>query len=186
MPISAYFDGEGEKVLRQMQKKYGEEKGLRVFYATAKKQGKEPKEEGSGYAREVRSALHHIMEREAQVSEKDFPRQRGILSLTKKALSDNKASEAVERFEKQGSRPSFCAEYIFSGLNFNEGDLVSTLAKVVNAKQGTQVHIVDDNLGIIHRGTPAYIPGQMPEFSQMLQPTLVAKKKLRGKKKKRK
>jgi hypothetical protein len=39
MPISEYYKGEGEKVMRSMQKRYGEEGGKRVFYATANKKG---------------------------------------------------------------------------------------------------------------------------------------------------
>jgi len=45
MPISAYYKGKGEKVLRGMVKKYGPKKGKEVFYATAKKQGLEPQQE---------------------------------------------------------------------------------------------------------------------------------------------
>ena len=39
MPIDRYFKGEGEKVMAKMKDKYGEEKGERVFFATAKKKG---------------------------------------------------------------------------------------------------------------------------------------------------
>lgn len=37
MPISKYFKGKGEKVMKNMKKKYGEKKGEQVFYATANK-----------------------------------------------------------------------------------------------------------------------------------------------------
>ena len=37
MPISKYFGGHGEKVMKAMQEEYGEEKGKQVFYATANK-----------------------------------------------------------------------------------------------------------------------------------------------------
>lgn len=37
MPLSKYFKGSGEKVMRSMKKKYGEKKGKQVFYATANK-----------------------------------------------------------------------------------------------------------------------------------------------------
>ena len=38
MPLSKYFSGAGEKVMRAMKKTYGSEKGGNVFYATANKQ----------------------------------------------------------------------------------------------------------------------------------------------------
>ena len=37
MPLSKYFKGKGEKVMKAMQKQYGEKKGKTVFYATANK-----------------------------------------------------------------------------------------------------------------------------------------------------
>ena len=40
MPLSKYFGGKGEKVMRSMKKQYGEEKGERVFHATANKKKK--------------------------------------------------------------------------------------------------------------------------------------------------
>lgn len=39
MPLSKYYGGHGEEVMRKMKKKYGEEKGESVFYATANKRG---------------------------------------------------------------------------------------------------------------------------------------------------
>lgn len=39
MPISKYFKGSGRKVMASMKKRYGEEKGEDVFYATADKRG---------------------------------------------------------------------------------------------------------------------------------------------------
>ena len=42
MPISKYYGGSGEKVMSSMKKQYGEEKGERVFYATANKQKQNP------------------------------------------------------------------------------------------------------------------------------------------------
>ena len=43
MPLSKYFSGHGQKVMKAMKEQYGEEKGKQVFYATAnkQKQGKE-------------------------------------------------------------------------------------------------------------------------------------------------
>ena len=35
MPLNKYFHGKGESVMADMRKKYGDEKGERVFYATA-------------------------------------------------------------------------------------------------------------------------------------------------------
>jgi hypothetical protein len=37
VPLDKYFKGKGEKVMANMQREYGEEKGKRVFYATANK-----------------------------------------------------------------------------------------------------------------------------------------------------
>jgi len=45
MPLSKYYSGSGEKVMKNMKKQYGEEKGERVFYATANKKKKHEKSE---------------------------------------------------------------------------------------------------------------------------------------------
>jgi hypothetical protein len=37
MPVSKYFKGSGQKVMKSMKKRYGEKSGERVFYATANK-----------------------------------------------------------------------------------------------------------------------------------------------------
>ena len=37
-PLSKYFKGKGEKVMRSMKKQYGKKKGKEVFYATHNKQ----------------------------------------------------------------------------------------------------------------------------------------------------
>jgi hypothetical protein len=37
MPLSHYFKGKGEKVMKAMKENYGEKKGKQVFYATANK-----------------------------------------------------------------------------------------------------------------------------------------------------
>ena len=37
MPLSKYFKGSGEKVMKSMKKQYGAKKGKQVFYATANK-----------------------------------------------------------------------------------------------------------------------------------------------------
>ena len=37
MPLSKYFKGGGEKVMKNMKKEYGSKKGTQVFYATANK-----------------------------------------------------------------------------------------------------------------------------------------------------
>jgi hypothetical protein len=37
MPISKYYGGSGEKVMRKMKKRYGSKKGKKVFYATHNK-----------------------------------------------------------------------------------------------------------------------------------------------------
>jgi hypothetical protein len=43
MPISKYYGGHGEKVMRETQAKYGDKKGKTVFYATANAQKKKEK-----------------------------------------------------------------------------------------------------------------------------------------------
>jgi len=43
MPLSKYFKGSGEKVMKNMKEEYGEKKGKSVFYATANKQSMKPK-----------------------------------------------------------------------------------------------------------------------------------------------
>lgn len=45
MPLSKYYGGHGEKVMANMKKEYGEEKGERVFYATSNKKKKHEKSE---------------------------------------------------------------------------------------------------------------------------------------------
>lgn len=40
MPLDKYYKGEGRSVMRKMKERYGDEKGERVFYATARKRGK--------------------------------------------------------------------------------------------------------------------------------------------------
>ncbi len=42
MPISEYFKGSGEEVMKSMVKRYGAKKGKSVFYATANKQKQSP------------------------------------------------------------------------------------------------------------------------------------------------
>lgn len=62
MPLSKYFKGSGDKVMKNMREEYGEEKGKRVFYATANKQGEVPKGKGVG--------------RKSFTSQKSAPRKR--------------------------------------------------------------------------------------------------------------
>ncbi len=42
MPVSKYYGGSGNEVMSSMKKRYGPEKGERVFYATANKRGQNP------------------------------------------------------------------------------------------------------------------------------------------------
>lgn len=37
LPVKEYYGGSGTKVMKKMKEQYGEEKGKRVFYATAAK-----------------------------------------------------------------------------------------------------------------------------------------------------
>jgi hypothetical protein len=43
MPVSKYFKGHGEDVMRKMKKRYGKKAGKRVFYATANKRKMKPR-----------------------------------------------------------------------------------------------------------------------------------------------
>jgi hypothetical protein len=43
MPISKYFKGSGEKVMKAITKTYGKKKGKNVFYALANKKKQTPK-----------------------------------------------------------------------------------------------------------------------------------------------
>jgi len=38
MPLSKYYGGHGDKVMKAMNEQYGKKKGKQVFYATANKQ----------------------------------------------------------------------------------------------------------------------------------------------------
>lgn len=51
MPISKYFKGGGEKVMKNMKEEYGDKKGESVFYALANKQ-KSAEENARSYADE--------------------------------------------------------------------------------------------------------------------------------------
>lgn len=44
MPLSGYFGGHGESVMHRLKRRYGPVRGERIFYATAKKRGQEPKD----------------------------------------------------------------------------------------------------------------------------------------------
>jgi len=37
MPLKKHYKGKGEEVMRSMKKRYGEEEGERIFYATENK-----------------------------------------------------------------------------------------------------------------------------------------------------
>lgn len=43
MPVSSYFKGSGDKVMKNMKEEYGDKKGKSVFYATANSKGMKPK-----------------------------------------------------------------------------------------------------------------------------------------------
>ena len=45
MPLSNYYGGRGEKVMRDMMRKYGAKKGKQVFYATANRRKKKRQRE---------------------------------------------------------------------------------------------------------------------------------------------
>jgi hypothetical protein len=43
VPVSSYYGGDGEQVLRDMIARYGATEGKRIFYATANARGLTPK-----------------------------------------------------------------------------------------------------------------------------------------------
>ena len=43
MPVSEYYAGHGEEVLRNLIREYGKKKGTQIFYAMANKTGQKPK-----------------------------------------------------------------------------------------------------------------------------------------------
>jgi hypothetical protein len=55
MPISKYYQGHGSEVMSDMMKRYGEEKGKSVFYATANKRGQNPEDS------KVKKSMKHVM-----------------------------------------------------------------------------------------------------------------------------
>jgi hypothetical protein len=55
MPVEKYFKGGGEKVMKNMKKEYGPDKGENVFYALANKQ-KAAEENARSYAEERNAA----------------------------------------------------------------------------------------------------------------------------------
>lgn len=58
MPISKYFGGHGEKVMKNMTKEYGAKKGKRVFYAMSNKRKSKSKNKGNS-ARDQAAALRN-------------------------------------------------------------------------------------------------------------------------------
>lgn len=58
MPIAKYFKGEGRKVMDRMKETYGDTpKAKSTFYATAKKQGMEPKTKRKSMGQRMANAL---------------------------------------------------------------------------------------------------------------------------------
>jgi hypothetical protein len=49
-PVSEYYSGSGEKVMRNMKEEYGDKEGKRVFYATANKRKKKRNRRKGGRA----------------------------------------------------------------------------------------------------------------------------------------
>ena len=56
MPLSKHFGGHGEKVMANMKKEYGAEKGKKVFYAT---ENKRKKKDMTGPSKKMKKK-HHI------------------------------------------------------------------------------------------------------------------------------
>lgn len=58
MPISKYYKGHGEEVMSSMRSKYGDEKGTRIFYATANKKHMKPNEHERPSMNAMRTLAH--------------------------------------------------------------------------------------------------------------------------------
>lgn len=54
MPVSEYYKGKGERVMASMVRRYGPERGKRIFYATANKLGLVPPEKKRKLVRKKR------------------------------------------------------------------------------------------------------------------------------------
>ena len=71
MPIDKYYKGSGDKVLKDMQERYGEEEGKRVFYATANKRDMNPEDKKTKKRAQKVAAVLTAATR-AKVPKKDF------------------------------------------------------------------------------------------------------------------
>lgn len=60
MPVSKYYGGHGEEVMRDMKRRYGKKRGERVFYATANKHGKKPRGSGVFTDEELKQGFRRI------------------------------------------------------------------------------------------------------------------------------
>lgn len=72
------------------------------------------------YHRRVKSALHHIMESEMTVSEKDFSGQDWLLAETDRIIRLPQTEAVIRRFDGRNLRPNYCAECIFANLKIEE------------------------------------------------------------------
>lgn len=62
MPVEAYYQGHGRKVMAQMKRKHGEKAGKRIFYATANKRGQGPRGSGPFTPEELRRGYKVVNE----------------------------------------------------------------------------------------------------------------------------
>jgi hypothetical protein len=60
MPLSKYYGGSGEKVMKNMKKEYGDKKGKQVFYATANKRKDSEKGESKKHEKSESKAKEKI------------------------------------------------------------------------------------------------------------------------------
>ena len=80
-------------------------------------QGLEDLFKPSTYSENVRNSLLNILMHTRGVSEKAFSAMDDLIAETKALWeNDSEIAEIVDRFERQGSREDFCAEYIYSRL----------------------------------------------------------------------
>ena len=68
------------------------------------------------YHRRVMGALHHIIESERGVSEKDFGGQDAIIAECDRVVRTSAADEIIQRFSAGNYRPTYCAECIFAEI----------------------------------------------------------------------
>jgi hypothetical protein len=86
------------------------------------------------YHSRVKSALHHIMETEQHISEKDFSGQDALIAETDRVVRLLAAEGIIQRFERGAHRPSYCAECLFASLMTLEGATTASKSTTVTVE----------------------------------------------------